>query len=1251
MSTYRSHLRLFGILALSGALVAGASENAQAQFGRGQRGGGFGRGPARAAELRELSQESVQEELQLTEEQISAVEEFSDSFSEGSQELYDLSFRVRQAQSDEERAAAEAELDALRTQRAGQLREKLTEILEEPQLQRLDQIVLHRAGPSALAREDVAEKLGLSENQRIAITDMVEQRQQALGRSFRMPRDERETLEREFDANILSTLEGAQLAAWTEMLGDPPPEVPEAQFPFGGGQGPFAQPSSPAAETGDEETVVSSFESVDGDPEKMSFSFRYAPWEDVLREFAERADLKLDLIDLPPGTFDYDRKGPYTDKEVLDILNGYLLQRGFILIQRDDFLVSIKIDPDNPIPPNLIPHISPTELYDHGRNELLTVVFSVQVDDDDMEDLAEKVEETLGPQGKVVGIAAAQALSVTGLGSNLRQVDEMLRMQSALRTPDTVLFKAYKLNHVAAADAEDMLRKILGLGFEVQNVSQGGSGSRDDRGWGSWGRRDDNDRRDPRSVFNRGGDNNNNNNSTTASSGDLMAMTQMTVNARTNQLLVAATSAAHVIIEDAISEIDVAVEGENGNFARSDEPYLQVYRLYDADAGEVSKTLSVLMPEVVVNEDGRNRMIHIWATAEEHRQVAEWIRQLDGLGGSSTVEVIQLSTMDPMTAIAMLSPLFTPDGTNAPIIEPNLAGRQIMVRGSSDQVDQIKLLLLKLGEDGTGGPSLARGNVRTLGLSGRNADQLLELLVPAWNNSPDNPNHLEVLPPQERTPIYDIRMPKSWRQPETTDEVDTGTGSLDRETSFNNESHSAPARSRLVAFFDDVPEAISDPSDETEVESDEPTGRPADNATAEEPAEEEVPLEPDAAEDEGPKPDIYIRRVGDEIVFFSNDEQALSALESLFQDVMAYLPPQEAQWKIYPLQTADAVQTATMLEKLIDDASVSLMTEDSTSLTSTLGRFGSSVMSATGLDSTLSSSTTLQIIPEQNLNALFATGPAAKIEELEQLLEVLDTPEWPTNYRDRLPRLIPVKHADIADVYQIVSDVFQDYLNAGQNNGRGGQRGGRGGGDNGGNPFAVMFGGGGQQGGPSETLLTLGVDEQTSHIIVSADEGLYQQIKELIESVDKAAQDANRTVQVVSLQNTNSALIQSTLTSLIPRVQVSGAAARPQISGPGGNNNNDNNGGGGDDRDRIRQFFEQRARERAQQQSAGGSPTGFGGDRGGFGGSRGGFGGDRGGFGGDRGGFGGDRGGFSGRGGFGGGGFGGGRGGFGGRGG
>ena len=86
------------------------------------------------------------------------------------------------------------------------------------------------------------------------------------------------------------------------------------------------------------------------------------------------------------------------------------------------------------------------------------------------------------------------------------------------------------------------------------------------------------------------------------------------------------------IVEEAVESIDIP-EGNGVVNRTTREPYLEVYQLKSADAMEVTKTLNVLYPGTVVNEDGRARRIHIQATPEMHREISATIARLDGQGG------------------------------------------------------------------------------------------------------------------------------------------------------------------------------------------------------------------------------------------------------------------------------------------------------------------------------------------------------------------------------------------------------------------------------------------------------------------------------------------------------------------------------------------------------------------------------------------------------------------------------------------
>ncbi len=229
------------------------------------------------------------------------------------------------------------------------------------------------------------------------------------------------------------------------------PEGAEATVSFGGGDRPEGQPVA-----------------------EMSFNFRYAPWEDVPKLFADASGLTLDLYAIPPGTFNYYDNGKYTPTQALDILNGYLIQKGFILVRRDEFLVVLNIDAG--IPPNLVPTVTVDELPKRGRNELLTVVMSLP-DGMAPEDMATEVQALLGPQGTAVPLSKTNRLVLTDIGANLLRVHNLL---SGLNIEDgEKIFRQFRLEHINVLDADVVVRDLFGLEPRgVSNVSAAGGSSR-----------------------------------------------------------------------------------------------------------------------------------------------------------------------------------------------------------------------------------------------------------------------------------------------------------------------------------------------------------------------------------------------------------------------------------------------------------------------------------------------------------------------------------------------------------------------------------------------------------------------------------------------------------------------------------------------------------------------------------------------------------------------------------------------------
>ncbi|HVJ69534.1 MAG TPA: secretin N-terminal domain-containing protein, partial [Caulifigura sp.] len=965
----------------------------------------------------------------------------------------------------------------------------------------------HKSGPSVLTRDDLVAEFKITDDQKAQYQKVQEEARDRMREMFSRgggsSSEDRDRMRAEIEAKYLAVLTPAQQQQWKDKIGPAPKELDGGSRPsfvnpgVAPGGTPAAQPRYNRTEKPVEGPVVMSFEkdfkaastAPKASDDGFSFTFNGAPWDDVLELFAKKAGLTLDIHDTPPGTFTYFDSKTYTPTQALDVINRYLADRGYILIRRDNSLVCYNLE--NPISPNLIPNVTVQDLPNHGEHELMRLVLPLTVGN--VEQVAKDIDAVKGPQGSVTAMVSTNTIVVTDLGTNLRRIAEMVR-DIVPPSDNGLVFHSYHLNFIAAEDAESVIRTQLGVTQTVTNVSSGGS----DRGRSFGGF-------PPFGGFDRGRDSGGDRGSSSSSSRTTATPTPgATVQAdtRLNNLFVTATPAQQKVVEEVLRVLDVD-DGSGKRFigTGSNKPYLEVYTLKTADAREVAKSLGSIIPGVVVNEDGQNNSIHIMATTKQHEQVRQHIALMDGRGGLQEVAVIPLAKMDPTQAMSSLRAVFVRDGSSAPTIEPDTYGRQLIVRATAEQLQQIRDVLKGLGEDGTGRRPSQTGNLRAFNLQGRDADAIMKMTQQQLG--PGTSSRIRIVTPQDRGAVNGIRVPSQRSQPEpTSTERDEPIQPPVRRTSTPGGRASYEHRpgsnvARMMAALA-AEESTSLTSAATEDDS------AQDNAGGK-------------SQESSKEPSITVTVIGDQLVLQSNDTAALDQLESVLQQSLEYLPPSNKP-TIFILQSADPVETANTLVAMFPDLTLNASATSNSSgtmsnLFSGVSNFGSSLWDASGMSSM--SNNRFQVIPNTRLNALFVYGPPHKVAEIEQMIEILDATDWPESGRSRKPRMIELKYADVNEVYTIVKDVYSDYLESES------QRQAQ-------NPLAALAGGG--RGGSREVTpprMTLGVDHNSSKIIVSASDDLFNQVLSLVETLDKAALESQRTVRVVQIKNADAATLQN----------------------------------------------------------------------------------------------------------------------------
>lgn len=201
-----------GLVALMAA-VAPAQERGQGRGGAGGFGaGGFG---GAGGKIGLIQSEQVQQELKLTDEQKSKVGE--------------VAARVREAGPQRGQGGGQVDREQLRERMQAMSRvvaeeeKKLDEILNDEQKNRLEQISLQVTGVRAIARDEVASKLGLSDEQKEQVQAALRaQRGQFGGGQGQQRPDAGAVRERrqQLEEQVLAVLNDEQKQKWEELKGE-----------------------------------------------------------------------------------------------------------------------------------------------------------------------------------------------------------------------------------------------------------------------------------------------------------------------------------------------------------------------------------------------------------------------------------------------------------------------------------------------------------------------------------------------------------------------------------------------------------------------------------------------------------------------------------------------------------------------------------------------------------------------------------------------------------------------------------------------------------------------------------------------------------------------------------------------------------------------------------------------------------------------------------------------------------------------
>jgi type II secretory pathway component GspD/PulD (secretin) len=877
---------------------------------------------------------------------------------------------------------------------------------------------------------------------------------------------------------------------------------------------------------------------------KVQFSFNGQPWADVLKWYADISKSSLDWQELPAENLNLITQRPYTIDETRNLLNRYLLARGFTMLHQGDVLSVMKLDK---IDPSLVPRIEPDDLEDHLPFDFGRVRFDLPKAMDPAK-AVEDVKVLLNPTAKVTPLLASKQIMVIDAVANLRDVRDLLYSQQMAESSD-VRPEMFQIRHRRADYIADQIMIVLGLDpssrktpMELQLEQQRMQLMMQMQQQG----------KDISNMLRQEG-----------------PQVFIAVDRRRNTVSVNAPPKEMEVIKRVVEQFDVpsvgGVESASGGTGYgSDELVTKRYRTTTVSPDAVVtalKELANLSPLSQLQSDQSSKTIFATGTAEDHKVIAEMLAKFDS--SSRRLHVIWLSRRTPADQVAgTIQALMVgekKEETRRPWyyydyygsgqqqskddgfrIQADVEYNRLIVMATDDEFKEVTSMLEELGV--ITNPQRGRADsFRVLeARDPRETAELLRRLQEAWGGA--NPLNINVPQPPAQAPA---QTPPAATQPTEEPKEETAADAEDTLTQTVTPS-TLPRRGLWMAQY---------------VETAAPAAAGAAVEAAAPEVEAEAPVASDAAGAAGSPstnpapsaaakaPPINVTMTPDgRIVISSEDPVALDQLEELLGE----LAPPAQDFKLYQLKYADCFDVYLNLKDYFED---DLAADSNDRRFRLWNGFDDSNQTAT-----LGKRRKLRFIYDPATNTVLAQNASpAQLAAVDELVRIYDQPVGEDAIRQRRTAVVQVRYSRAQDIATAVKDVYRDLLSSKdkefQNNRNGDQRGGARrteiyyrlpGMDNSKNsPVKVAF----------EGALSIGVDTISNTLIISAEEQIIADVERIVKELDEQAKPET----VVSVQRIGGSVDAEQL-----RDALQTALSRPW---PGGNPDNaanrNNNGGRG----------------------------------------------------------------------------------------
>jgi hypothetical protein len=815
---------------------------------------------------------------------------------------------------------------------------------------------------------------------------------------------------------------------------------------------------------------------------KVRLCFTGQPWQPVLEWLATISGMSLDWQELPGDSLNLTTRRSYSVPEVRDLINQHLLARGYTLLCHGEVLSVAEI---KKLDPSLVPRVEPADLAKRDPHEFVKVSFPLEMFS--AETAMIELKPMLSPNGKLFAMNETGRLEAMDAVLNLRDIDAVLCQQQA-RASQPKTFREFKLRYARAGEVHKLLTTLVSEspampGMPGQpggmNPQQAAMMAQMQAQGGQPGQPQPNP----------------------AAAATKEAVT-LAVNARNNSILVQAKPDKMVIIAQVIEALDVPADRNSMTLANMGR--MQVYRLSGVDLDPVVKTLmdvGNLDPTTRLEIDRKNSAIIAYAPLADHVTIRALVDKLTG--NDRKFEVIRLrrlaadyvaGTIESMLGSSPKkdqqqhrpwyfgdSPQDEKSKTRDFRVDADVEHNRLLLWANPVELAEVEALLVKLGEIPAGGNS---ATMRVIDSGDpKETQELLKRIQAIWPSIA--PNALQAPAPGAPVPGAADGKSQSAAPPKSPNAV----GAAPKDNGPQTKTDRTPPTRQAGPYRLPSSHGFAGLGRSPVVHFTDTRGGPVeqslvDRMAAGRPAEGAQPAPPPVKITIGPD---------GKLVISSQDSQALDLMEQL----LAELPAARKDYRIFHLKYALAVSVALNLEDFFKEKK-----EDRNRDMPWYYYEYSPPENDSQDDRRLSKRPKLKFISDVDTNTILVEGADARqLKTIEELILLYDQPPPSDSQSVRKTQLIHLKFSKAKAVADTIKDVYRDLLSANDKalaeNNQG--------------PHNVYnFGGSdtdsaGQKTPHFKGLLSIGVDENSNSLMISAPAFLFDHVEHMVQELDHAA--------------------------------------------------------------------------------------------------------------------------------------------------